>query len=186
MQPLRVLVPLDGSALAEEALAPAIALCKFWSAAKPGALHVASIVPLFNAQTMGIEQDQIVNAAQSYLISVEQRLLQQEGSANLTITSSVTLDVDIDISHAIVELAATGKGMEHIKEFTGCDLIAMSTHGRGGLAHWMVGSVTERVLDATKLPILIVHPKEMQVKQQAEQRKSEDQSLSEQSWVGLL
>jgi nucleotide-binding universal stress UspA family protein len=183
---LRVLVPLDGSPLAEEALAPAIALCRLWSTAIPARLHLASVVPVFSTQAIGIEHDQVVKDAQSYLASVEQRLRQQEDVTNLTITSSVTLDVDVDVSHSVVELAETGKGMEHIKEFTGCDLIAMSTHGRSGLAHWMIGSVMERVLDATKLPMLIVHPKEVQVKQQAERRKSEDSMIVEQSWVGLL
>jgi hypothetical protein len=42
--------------------------------------------------------------------------------------------------------------------FGGCDLIAISTHGWEGLQHWAMGSVTERVLHATKRPILIVRP----------------------------
>jgi nucleotide-binding universal stress UspA family protein len=39
-----------------------------------------------------------------------------------------------------------------------CDLIVISTHGRGGLERWVMGSVTERILNATKLPMLIVRP----------------------------
>jgi len=38
--------------------------------------------------------------------------------------------------------------------------MAMATHGRKGLQHLMMGSVTEHVLGATKLPLLIVRPKE--------------------------
>ncbi|HEV2579957.1 MAG TPA: universal stress protein, partial [Ktedonobacteraceae bacterium] len=41
-----------------------------------------------------------------------------------------------------------------------CDLVAMATHGRTGFQHWVLGSVTERVLGATRLPILIVRPAE--------------------------
>ena len=37
------------------------------------------------------------------------------------------------------------------------DLIAMATHGRGGLQRWLMGSVTERVLHSTRLSMLIVH-----------------------------
>lgn len=186
LQQVRILVPLDGSPLAEEALAPAIALCKAVSSTKPAALHLASVIPPFTVQITGMEQEQIVKAAQSYLTSIEQRLQQQGDASELTITSSVTLDVDVDVAHALVELAETGKGMEEIKDFTGCDVIVMSTHGRGGLAHWMIGSVTERVLDATKRPILIAHPKEIHVRQQAEQREREISSVSEVSWVGLF
>ena len=41
-----------------------------------------------------------------------------------------------------------------------CDLIVLATHGRRGLQRWVMDSVTERVLGATKLPLLIVHPQE--------------------------
>ena len=36
------------------------------------------------------------------------------------------------------------------------DYIAMTTHGRGGLQRWAMGSIAERVLHMTKLPLLIV------------------------------
>jgi universal stress protein A len=38
------------------------------------------------------------------------------------------------------------------------DLIAMSTHGRTGLAHMLIGSVTERVLRRAPCPVLAVPP----------------------------
>jgi hypothetical protein len=44
-----------------------------------------------------------------------------------------------------------------------CDLIAMATHGRGGLQRWVMGSMAERVLGATKLPLLIIRPKNEQL-----------------------
>ena len=48
--------------------------------------------------------------------------------------------------------------------FGRCDMIAIATHGRGGLQHWVMGSITERVLGATKLPILIVRPESAELK----------------------
>jgi nucleotide-binding universal stress UspA family protein len=50
--------------------------------------------------------------------------------------------------------------MQKVKEYPPCDLIAMATHGRGGMQRWMLGSVTERVLESTKMPLLIVRPNE--------------------------
>jgi nucleotide-binding universal stress UspA family protein len=41
--------------------------------------------------------------------------------------------------------------------YTGCDIIAMVTHGRHGLQHLLEGSITEHVLDSTVLPLFIVH-----------------------------
>lgn len=45
-----------------------------------------------------------------------------------------------------------------MERFGGCELVAMSTHGRDGLRGWVMGGVTERVLDGIKLPMLIVRP----------------------------
>lgn len=38
------------------------------------------------------------------------------------------------------------------------DIIVLSTHGRSGLICWVFGSVTEKVLRGTHLPILLVRP----------------------------
>lgn len=186
---VRFMVPLDGSTLAEEIIAPAIALTTALSAPQPGALHLASVVPFFTAETAD-ELDQVVKAAQEYLVSFEQQLLQREDATNLTITSSVT--VLADVAHALVELAETGKGMEQIKDFTGCGVIAMSTHGRSGIMHWMMGSIAERVLASTKLPMLIVRPQEIRVKQRSmlDKKNADEVSIGSEaefpSWVGLL
>lgn len=186
---VRMMVPLDGSQLAEEILPPAIALTKALSAPLPGALHLASVVPFFTAETTD-ELDQVVKAAQEYLVSIEQQLRQKGDATHLTITSSVT--VLADVAHALVELAETGKGMEQIKDFTGCGVIAMSTHGRSGIKHWMMGSIAERMLASTKLPMLIVRPQEIRVKQQKalDEKHADEASMNNEtefpSWVGLL
>ena len=40
----------------------------------------------------------------------------------------------------------------------GVDLIALTTHARSGLSHWMMGSVAEKLLHATPVPLLVVRP----------------------------
>lgn len=40
----------------------------------------------------------------------------------------------------------------------GCDLVVMGTHGRGPVSHLLVGSVAERVVRRSKVPVLTVHP----------------------------
>jgi len=61
-------------------------------------------------------------------------------------------------------MAENGEDAEGAGAFGRCDLIAIATHGRGGLQHWVLGSITERVLGATKLPILIVRPEAAEFK----------------------
>ncbi|MEE9399895.1 MAG: universal stress protein [Dehalococcoidales bacterium] len=60
---------------------------------------------------------------------------------------------------------ATGNSAEEIIKFaeeTKTDLVAMSTHGRSGLSRWAFGSVTDKVLRAGNLPILVIKaPKEI-------------------------
>src|SRR6266702_3908126 len=93
-----------------------------------------------------------------YLIGIRERLQGSElGKLNLGIEWSI--EESKDVANALIEAAESGKMIESSHEFTGCDLIAIATHGRGGLKRLMAGSVTEEVLGSTKLPMLIVRPK---------------------------
>lgn len=150
---VRVLVPLDGSLLAEEALEPAIALTHTLSAPTPGALHLTSVLPFYQPENNG----QLVQTVQEYLASLEHHIRESKEGANLILTSSLLLH--IDVASALLALAETGKGMEHVAGFTGCDAIAMATYGRGSARRWELGSITERVLTVTRLPLLIVRPR---------------------------
>jgi nucleotide-binding universal stress UspA family protein len=164
--PFRVLVPLDGSLRAKAALTPAAYLATALSAPTQRALHLMRVVK--SASSMGEdereESEQILHKAKSYLSSTTQHL--REGliaptiaSHKLALTWSVA--VDTDAAAAIVRVAENGEDAEGAGIFGGCDVIAMATHGRSGLQRWAIGSVTERVLNATKLPLLIVRPPDM-------------------------
>jgi hypothetical protein len=74
----------------------------------------------------------------------------------------------------------------------GCDLIAISTHGRGGLQRLIMGSVTDRLLNTTTRPMLVVRPHKAsrlwnEEKHGMKQTSNEPESVhAEASWVGLL
>ncbi len=162
-RPLSALVALDGSPLAETALALAANLVVALAAPAPGALHLMQVVKVFpQTAEEGFVSDlneEALARAKAYLAAVKQRSQETFRDLKLSITWSVALDSDV--ADAIIGTAEHGEHVEGAEGFGGSDLIAMATHGRGGLERWVMGSVTERVLEATTLPMLVVRPPQM-------------------------
>ncbi|MDD5093620.1 MAG: universal stress protein [Dehalococcoidia bacterium] len=79
--------------------------------------------------------------AKAYLDDMEKQLREKGVNASTAIDFGIPAD-------RIVDYAGT-------KDI---DLIAMSTHGRSGLARWFAGSVTDKVLHAGDTPVLVVRP----------------------------
>jgi nucleotide-binding universal stress UspA family protein len=133
-----ILVPVDGSALAESAIATAVDM------ARPGASAII-LVRAAEAHTLpGVDatdaQVQIVGEAEGYLAGVVERLTQQ-GVAN--VQTSVWYG---PAASAIVDAVRLWKA----------DLIVMTTHGRSGVGRLILGSVAESVLRGTTVPILLL------------------------------
>jgi nucleotide-binding universal stress UspA family protein len=133
----KILVPLDGSMLAEAALSTA---CEF--AARDGA--TISLLRAAGGSTLTsdpiVAQVTAIREAEEYLAAVAKRLADKGATRVETHVWYGPAAV------AIVEAAAVQK----------VDLIVMSTHGRSGLGRLVVGSVAESVLRGTTTPILIV------------------------------
>ncbi len=167
-RPMRALVALDGSALAKSALLPAAYLVAALSAPGLGALHLTGVVkPLMSEDKKGEHEfienlrEQNMHKAKKYLSSIADHL--RDGPvADLKLAITWSVAVDVDAAHALMRVAENGEDTEGAEAFGGCDFIAMATHGRGGLERWAMGSVTERVLGATQLPLLIVRPQEVE------------------------
>src|SRR5262249_43224537 len=90
-------------------------------------------------------QEEARREAETYVKAVVDRL--RAGSLaelGLTITSSVA--VNTNVAGTIIKLAERAEAPESLSSY---DLIAMATHGRGGLRRLVMGSVTEHVLGAT-------------------------------------
>jgi nucleotide-binding universal stress UspA family protein len=165
--PLCVLVPLDGSNYAAEALVPAAYLAAALAAPGQGALHLIHVVPpphharvltRANRTERAAQADQ--NMAREYLDAMIRYLRDKSknpniADLNLAITASVI--VDSDVAQGIVRAAENGSEGEGSGSSGRCDAIAMTTHGYSGLHNW-IGSVTERVLVVSHLPMLIVRP----------------------------
>ena len=178
--PVRIMVTLDGSSLAEAALTPAAYLCSALSAPAQGMLHLALVLRRTEAQSSD-QGDKAMKNAQAYLLLIEQRLSEGDMAAlNLQVTASAAIDEDV--AESLIRVAETGEGMGEVEGFEGCSGIAMATHGRGGPQRWMMGSITERVLETTKLPLLIVRPQRVEAKSE----KTGAVETETQSFIGLL
>lgn len=167
-QPLRLLVPLDGSIASNAALEPGADLLT--ALAAPGqkvALHLAHVlqpshVKGVNSPSALSDSSKFSQAKQS--LSQTVTLIQQGliapniAQQHIPVTWSVILDTDI--ASALLHVAEQREETEGAGVFGGCELLAISTRGQTGVQHWVMGSITERMLAATKRPILIVHPKE--------------------------
>ncbi len=165
-QPMRVCVPLDGSQLSESALEPAAQLITALAPSTQRVMHVLWVVDVPSSygkfrSSVDEQFDAGVRAEakhehQAYLDAIVRRFTEGDLAAyNLTITTSVP--INMDVAEAIVQAAEESEGPER----SGYDLIVMATHGRGGVQRWVLGSVAERVLHATKVPLMIVHSFQM-------------------------
>jgi nucleotide-binding universal stress UspA family protein len=127
----KLLVPLDGSPLAAAALPTARTLATSLNAS----ILLVRAIPLSEGSAG-------VKPAHEYLAGVADEL-RQDGS--FTVSTCLEPGSPAD---AIVE-AATREG---------ADLVVMATHGRSGIERALVGSVAERLLARSPIPLVVLRP----------------------------
>jgi nucleotide-binding universal stress UspA family protein len=128
-----ILVPLDGSKLAEGVLPYARCFAEAFS------------VPV---KLLHINDPEVV-AAYSHPMQGEDYLKDLARSA----LAGLSVNVSVEIGKPAEVIADIGAGRRDA-------LIAMATHGRSGIRRWLLGSVAEKVLHATVNPLLVVRPEE--------------------------
>ncbi len=160
---LRVLVPLDGSLLAESALAPATSLITELAAPDHGALHLTLVAPPYAADKNNMPDALFLEGAKAYLARVARDV--RNDAPQLHVSWSIAVGYDIAVE--LLRVAENGEDAEGAGVFGGCDLIALATHGYSGISRLALGSIAERLLHTTKLPILIVRPPQIAAQGQA-------------------
>jgi nucleotide-binding universal stress UspA family protein len=155
-----ILVPVDGSALSEEAALAARDLAARLSArltvfyALPSAdAYAEATLPAFVDRTQIAGQElaqihaQISIAASSYFNALVTRLQQKTEAAGFLPVELVTVQSD-EPHRAILDAA----------QRLSCDLIVMASHGRRGLGALLLGSTTQKLLTHATLPVLVWRP----------------------------
>ena len=153
---ISALVALDGSSFSEAVLEPVAHLLA--GLAQANSQHAALLL----LQVVGIPasygrfRSQIASPgdtgrraeaeqrAKQYLEAVSKRLTTGElAPYRLAVTTRVATDPDV------------AKAIAHAAEHSLVDVIAMTTHGWGGVLRWALGSIMERVLHTTRAPLFI-------------------------------
>lgn len=141
-----ILIPTDGSPLSQKAVVQGVALAKsvgakvtaFFAAPPATPIVYRDHLPVGYA-TPGEHEEMIKKTAAKYLGFVE-RAAKKAGIS----CESVHVTSDYP-EEGILKVAQKKK----------CDLIVMATHGQGGLRGMLIGSVTQKVLNQAKIPVMV-------------------------------
>ena len=147
----RIVVPLDGSELAEQILPRVLTLANL-EEAEITLLNV--LVPQSYSQKEIVDPnlpwwDKDISVAQSYLFRIAGNLRR----AGVPVTTDIVISENV--AGAIGDFASREKA----------DLIAIATHGRGGLNRMLHGSVADAVMHSTRISMLVFKPDKIAVQE---------------------
>jgi nucleotide-binding universal stress UspA family protein len=97
-------------------------------------------------------------ATEVYALPTTQLIVESQAQARSDLLEAVTGEERQSIAVAVPVGSAATEIVSYAKDHD-VDLIVVGTHGRGGFAHLMLGSVAERVIRTAHCPVLVVrHP----------------------------
>ncbi len=137
----RILVPTDGSTEGERAVEHALALAT---------VHGASVHALY-----------VINTASYAGMPMETSwegvddLLRADAETAVEAVNELAAGRGVDVTTAVVD-GSPSREIVRYAEAESCDLIVMGTHGRGGIDRLLLGSVAEKVVRASEVPVLTV------------------------------
>ncbi len=169
---VRALVPLDASARSQDVIAPAAALVAALSTPGQGALHFLQIVvpPKDGSKE---ERETLLQQARQNLQTTSENIrdgLVANVGPELHLKLSWSVALEDDIAGGIMGIAESSEKAADTGVWETSDLIAMTTHGYTGIQKWTMGSIAERVLHTTRLPLLLVRPADMIMKEHREKQ----------------
>jgi len=145
----KILVPLDGSKLAECALPHVEELARGCGTEEVILVSVTERVPgyrVFEDPSQPLGQQLVPEAAGKKEKPAQKYL---ERIAKAMKAKGIKVDTEVLLGDPAEEIVNYAK-------HPGCDIIVISSHGRSGISRWAFGSVADRVFRASCVPILMV------------------------------
>jgi nucleotide-binding universal stress UspA family protein len=144
-----ILIPTDGSELAEHAVTNGLLLAKSVGA-KVTVIIVEDPFDWLSVPETRASQRQALDALAQHNEQVKKHAASVLGRA-----ADAAKHAGVPCDTMQVENARPYQAIVAAASDRGCDLIAMASHGRGGLSAVVLGSVTTKVLTHTKTPVLV-------------------------------
>lgn len=142
-----ILVPLDGSPFAEEALSLAVSIAR--ATHRQIRLAHVRLLPLWPEEAVGPDTAEAMR-----------RILDTEGASYLTRVRHRIQSAEVTVSTSVLPGDITSAGEELARHVAAhpVDFVVMATHGLGGLRRAWLGSVADYLIRHLTVPVLLVRP----------------------------
>jgi nucleotide-binding universal stress UspA family protein len=142
----RILIPTDGSPLARKGIKQGVALAKALGASVVGYHAVEPIERIYYSEGAATRTVQAREIERQRRDRGTQHLEQiRKAAAAAGVASEAVMTSPSDPFQGVIDAARKA----------GCDLICMASHGHGGIASVILGSVTQKVLAHSTIPVLV-------------------------------
>jgi nucleotide-binding universal stress UspA family protein len=144
-----ILIATDGSELAGKAVSHGVSLAKLANA-KITALIVEAPFNVFN-----VPESQTRQMSEAFAKHAEH--IKQHATKVMNHVADAAKAAGVTCEMVQLEHEQPYEAIIKTAEDKGCDLIVMASHGRSGISAVLLGSVTNKVLTHTKIPVLVCH-----------------------------
>ena len=144
----KILVPTDGSTVAENAVEHALDIAERYGA-EVHALYVVDV----DSMSLALGAEQLDRIEQGQFGEMEEVKSKADEATGYVADRAAERGLDV------VEHVSSGRPHEKVADYAAdsdVDLVVMGSHGRSGVTRALLGSVTERTLRATDAPVLVV------------------------------
>ncbi len=161
----KILVPLDGSKLAEIVLPHVEKI----AAESDSNVILTTVTERITAQSynvkIGLNSGSVPNLVPVVKMPAAIGKMQRQGQRYLDRIAKRLTKKGLRVETSVL----LGRPADEIRSFAeeqGVDLIIMSSHGRSGRSKWALGSISDKMLRASEVPMLLVKPTDEDIKNQ--------------------
>ncbi len=152
----KILIPLDGSSLGEEAISYVKDLVGKFS------VKQAVTITLFHVITVVRHHVGLQGGTAMSIPYTEDELgkMKEEALDYLKTVGKALENDNVSVNYKVAVSETPATAIIEVEEEVGADLVAMSTHGRSGFSRFVIGSIAEKVMRGGTVPVLMVRANE--------------------------